>query len=124
MKSGDYLLTLVGFSVIVVVLVFSFESKGSQQGLWGANFLKLLLQDSLLSPFIAVMWTFAVVKLIIQNDDASKSIKSVSKMLVDSNISLCLGVYSGDKGIALPDRQVWPQNQFLFSSIFFFRHQG
>ena len=113
MKIGNYLLSFVSFGAIIVVLVFSFESKGSQKGLWGANFLKLMLQDSLLSPLVAVLWNFSIWKLVLQSDNASDCMKSGSKMLVDSNISLCLRVYSGDKDITLPDLQVLSQNQFL-----------
>ena len=89
------------FVATIAILGFSFGNSNQEQILWGANWLKLMLQDLFLSPIVGVLGNFLIMKLISDHKSASERIKKVLKMLADHDISLCLNVLSGKRDDSL-----------------------
>ena len=84
-------ITCVAFS-----FVLSFKYNSSQhQSQWAVNWIKLTLQDLLLSPFISVLFNYCVLILVIQNQRASTRIQNLAQKLINESFIAIRAILEG-----------------------------
>lgn len=86
LKLNLHFLLIFGMALIAFIVGLSICSKYNLEGYqtpWKVHFLQLILQDLLLSPISSFIVNTLSIKFIIENKKRSKSIRNLTKQLID-----------------------------------------